>query len=480
MVLFEQERNQFFRPLTSKYRAVIVECLGLLYRRLYGIHADYGQSLSREQVLDVFVEALARAPVLETDAESALDQNVRFKNEREQANWILNLLLEYGWLAKQVDQATLQSSFPFTRAGRLFTQALVDVGATRVRTRHRNTRNTLNALEAFSSRGQVHDLLDAYEYSERIIADFTDVIAELEERKRELVQQIEASLLIEQATEQFFDFMEKRFQPDVSVRLSADSVEKHRDALHQVINRIRRKRKEFKRDAELALRELAPELVHGKESVLYFLLDTIESRMTNAADLMLPALRRALQGFTKRADIIIRQLSYLHSQKHSDVVAVCRQLNTLSEQQQSQRLQSAGQQLAGCRLQFVDPGQVKLQQRRKPLVVNTRVAEQAPLHKEERRQLLVQNAMDQAFVVQNDSLKSYLLDALGSSKSVHTGELAINSAHDLLAMAHAVEAVAQLNLQGEEHLEIEYVGQSADHPYFRQYDVFKIKRTEGE
>ena len=102
-MLFEADRSQFFRPLTSKYRAVVVECLRLLYQRLYSASADYGESLRRDQILEIFEEALARAPILESDED---EKDTRFKTEREQAGWILNLLLEHGWMEKQVDQAT--------------------------------------------------------------------------------------------------------------------------------------------------------------------------------------------------------------------------------------------------------------------------------------------------------------------------------------------------------------------------------------
>ena len=88
--------------------------------------------------------------------------------------------------------------------------------------------------------------LDAYEYSERIITDFTDVISELEERKRELVREVEAQQLAQQATDHFFDFMEKRFKPDIAVRLSADSVEKHREDINKTIGKIKRKKREEK------------------------------------------------------------------------------------------------------------------------------------------------------------------------------------------------------------------------------------------
>ena len=76
---------------------------------------------------------------------------------------MLNQLLEHGWLERQVDQATLQSTYAFSRVGRLFTQPMVETAGGRFRTRHRNTRNTRNALQSFLDQGEVYDLLDAFE-----------------------------------------------------------------------------------------------------------------------------------------------------------------------------------------------------------------------------------------------------------------------------------------------------------------------------
>ena len=66
---------------------------------------------------------------------------------------------------------------------------MVESAGGRFRTRHRNTRNTRNSLKSFLDRGEVYDLLDAYEYSERIVSAFSDVIAELDERRRRLVRE---------------------------------------------------------------------------------------------------------------------------------------------------------------------------------------------------------------------------------------------------------------------------------------------------
>src|SRR5690606_5618450 len=154
-MFFSDERLQFFRPLTRRCREQIVGCLRLLHGRLYSASADYGESLRREPALDIVSEALQRAPLLRGHE---ADQG-RFKRRRAPAGWTLNTLLPPGWLERQVDQVTFQSTYPFSRLGRLFTQSLSEAIAHSVRTRHRNTRNTLNALSAFADRGEVYDLL---------------------------------------------------------------------------------------------------------------------------------------------------------------------------------------------------------------------------------------------------------------------------------------------------------------------------------
>lgn len=471
-MFFNEQRHQFFKPLTTKYREQVVECLCLLHQRLYGATAEYGQSLVREQVIDIFEEALARAPLLEADGEE-IEQ--RFKTLREQANWILKLLLDYGWMEKQVDVAMLQTSYPLTRAGRLFALPLEEMDRRRVRTRHRNTRNTLNALEAFASRGEVHDLLDALEYSERIIADFTDVISELEERKRELVKEVESQMLVQQATDHFFDFMEKRFQPDLSIRLSADSVEKHRDRISQIIQKIRRKDATFKREAERRLRTMAPELIDSNQSVLWNILDTIDLRMRNASDIMLPALRSALQSFTKRADIIIRQLGYISASRDDYWLKACQFLAEQTPQDSEQRLQKAGIELAGVNVGMVDPGQIKLQQRRRTTIMDSTVKDMQALDPAAQKELMIQALLDQAFMINNDALKTYIYQALADGRQVSTRDLPVKDARDLLAMAYAIELGAVNNFSSDYEFIVKFSGKAPyENRYFESADEFLI------
>ena len=484
-MFFEESREHFFRPLVGKYRAHIMECLRELYKRLYSSSsADYGQALQRENLIEIFQEALVRAPELASGTLEGDDEG-RFHSTREQASWVLNQLLEHGWLEKQVDQANLQSTFAFTRYGRTFAEPFASESRMVAHTRHRNTRNVRNSLASFLERGDVYDLLDAYENSEHIISDFTDVISELEERKRDLVKEMEQHLLLEHASQAFFDFMENRFQPDVSVRLSADNVEKHRDHINQVISQIRKSKKRFKADAERRLRELLPELAKDGQSILWHLLDGIEMRLRNASEIMLPALRKSLQSFTKRADIIIRQMSYLASQQHNDVLAVCKVLADMPEEEQGKVLEQAGEWMSVPEVALVDPAQVRLTPPRQRHIAESALDEgTGEVDQEARKELFVQQVLDQAFFVNHQALKDYIQQHLPLGKKISSRDLPINSANDFLAVSHAISLGAPDHLSSEFTIRVDYdPNQDANHSdsiYFLKKDHFTFELVQKE
>jgi len=414
-------------------------------------------------------------------AQDENDLEQRFKNHREQANWVLKQLLDCGWIERQVDTATLQSHYPFSRLGRLFAQTLIESDSTQIRTRHRNTRNTLNSLEAFHAREEVYDLLDAYEYSERIISDFTDIISELESRKRQLVKEVESQQLAQKATDQFFDFMEKRFQPDISVRLSADSVEKHREEISKVITKIRRKKNEHKKTIELNLRRTVPGLYDHNNSYLMNILEAIEIRMAQAAETMLPALRSALHGFTKRADIIIRQLSYLNTQRDNNLLDVCRQLRNLSTESFENRLELAAGTMATFKLQLVEPEQIRLHERKTKLSVDSVIKEQTSIDRDAQKELMIQQLLDQAFFISNESLKSYVLNELKDNKRLSSKHLPTDTAEQLLAAAHIIEVGAINNLSTDLQFHVEFKQRvRSPSKYFQSYDEFTIELIEDK
>lgn len=474
-MLFANERQHFFRPLTGKYREQVVACLRALYARLYSSLADYSRVVGRDLVLEVFQEAITRTPVLD-DGED--DSVLPVRGEREQANWMLNLLLEHGWIELHVDEVTLTSTYSFSRIGRMFTQPMEEIAGGRFRTRHRNTRNTASALRSFLDKHEAYDLLDAYEYSERIVSDFSDVIAELEERKRQLIREVEAQQLMHRASEEFFDFMEKRFMPDLAVRFSEDSVVKYREELDGLLRSARAQRRETKANVERELRRLAPELVTQRRRSLYLtILDQIESRLHSAAEVMLPALRQSLHGFTRRADILLRQLSFSEASQHA-LLDAFDALSRLSEAEQDEHFAAAADALATLDVGFVDPEHLRLLNTQRKRVVNTRAEPFVRDDPQTRRKLFVQQALERAFAMNNRQLYDYLVRALAGGHEIRTGALPIRDARELLYAAHVVEIGAagwpDLGLKFEVH----GTGQQIKNEFFTTMDEFVVRVVE--
>ncbi len=471
-MLFVADRLHFFRPLTGKYREQVVACLRGLYARLYSSLADYSRVVQRELVLEVFQEAITQTPVLD-DSED--DKSLPVRNEREQAGWMLNLLLEYGWLEKHADEHTLTSTYSFSRIGRLFTQPMHELGGGRFRTRHRNTRNTLNALRSFLEKKQADDLLDAYEHSERIVADFTDDIAELEERKRELLRDVEAQQIVQRASDEFFDFMEKRFMPDLALRFSEDSVVKYRNELTDLLYRARRLRREVKTQAERELRRLAPSLASDKhQSLFLYILDQIDSRVHSAAEIMLPALRRSLEGFTRRADILLRQLNFSAASRH-ELLDCMRELAQLSDAEQDALLTRAGERMASLQVGFADPDALRLHSATRKRVVNNAVQAAVADDGQARRRLFIEQALERAFAVNNRQIYDYLVTALATGHEIRTGALPMRDARELLYAAHAIEIGSASWSNYEFRFEVLPTGRRIANDYFLAQDEFIVR-----
>ena len=139
-----------------------------------------------------------------------------------------------------------------------------------------------------------------------------------------------------------------------------------------------------------------PGLCHSDKSYLMHILDTIDQRMRNASEIMLPALRRSLHSFTRRADIIIRQISYMNSHNNSNLVEICKELSDIPESEYAERMNAAAELMATMNVQFVDPKQVRLNERKQKQWVDSSVHEQQNISQEALRDLMIQQLLDQA------------------------------------------------------------------------------------
>jgi hypothetical protein len=166
-------------------------------------------------------------------------------------------------------------------------------------------------------------------------------------------------------------------------------------------------------------------------------------------------LRKALQSFTQRADIIIRQMSFLSQQRNDDLVSMCQALAELPEDEQIVVMDVTAGLMETVSAGFVDPAHIKLTEEREKRIVNTSVNEPVLLDKEARKQLYVQQVVDKAFSINDNDTREYLIDVIGKGQRVSTRHLPIQTADDLLSAVHAIEMGSVNNLNTEYLFRIE-------------------------
>ena len=234
-LFFDAERTRFFRPLNSARRELVAACLRTLYERLHGPSADYAHNLNREDLKDLLMPEV-QAHQARLDSADQQDElgAVETDDPAQVASLIIRILVQDGWLEQFPDRQGLVTAFRFTRPGKLFAEAFWSLNRPS-RSRQRNMRSCRNALDAaLSERGDAHDLVDAYEYAEKVIEDLTEGIDDLQERVRQLM--VEASF--HSQWDSFVEFLQ-RFQRDYSKQLTVDSSTLHRGAIKQKLEQLR-------------------------------------------------------------------------------------------------------------------------------------------------------------------------------------------------------------------------------------------------
>jgi len=469
---FSGTRSQFFRPLHGKYREVVASCIAALYRRQFTSLTDYGQSLSRRQVLDSFTD------ITVNNTFHVVDDSEAFAAEpRKLATWVFSQLRDTGWIDERADAVSMTSTYGLSNVGRSFAQVFAADQQRSVRTYHRNTRNTKNTLKAFAQGLDIHDLLDACEYSERIVADFSDVITELEERRNLLIEQVKQGNAASLAADDFFDFLERRFEPDLSVRLSTDSVERYRDEIIDLIQSIRTLDRSARLQIERDLRALKLEGFSEEDIWYEQLLKMIEQSLRNACDIMLPAVREALTNSPWRADASIRQLASVPERIKFPSTDLVAKYGTLSKRKRAGISALIGERMNAINVARGDPGQIRPAKRRQRTQLVQETERGLKIERSAQFDIYLRQVLDNAFSMGASDLKDALLQ-MNLDSAAATDDLTVATPSQLLAVANVVAAGAGSGVEPAEY-ELVYADSQTSDEYFNRRDVFKISRREN-
>jgi len=434
---FTDNKKNFFRPLNSKYREIILGCLRALYHRLYSPEADFGYQVTREDMRDLFVQVIRETPVLADDGDDEIYQKAT--DDRAKANAIFQELLNCGWLEKYVDN--MSSTYRFSRAGKAFSETIAGFDTKGLKTRQRNVRNTKNALQAFLNKNDPFDLIDAVDYAKRVASDFADDIADLHERKQALMK--DAIQKAQFAIQDLLDYMDNHFSPDLAIRLSADSIVRHHNDIREIVEKIKKpwRLKKLKR-TEKTLKSLVSERKESSSDdtpIIYQLLDQIERYLESAERVKMSELRSALESYVGRTTLLIKQATAMMAGlKEEQLAKTLQTLSKSSPEQQNQQLSRIGQHLGTLSARLIAPNTVSLRKRERR-EVPAEIKEVSQPTPEERLQAALAEAEDNAFTISMDDIRQEILKQMGEQRTIRVSELKITNAATFLALSHAIE-----------------------------------------
>lgn len=440
-MFFESERQNFFRPLYGKRRELVVACLRCLYERLHGPSADYSQNLTRDVLKDLLAPTI-QGLINETAADSmAADDELSVLDEADDqqlSNALIRALLRDGWLETFGDRAGLITAYRFTRAGKLFAEALWSLDRLRVRSRQRNVRGCRNALEAARKNIDAYDLIDAYDYAEKIISDLSEGVDYFQELVRRLMSEVSSA-----PWDEFVDFLD-RFEKEFKKQLTADNVERHRQAIRDSLSRLRHLESNKFQAFESQLRDIAAwtDQERGETAIFDWLLDRIEDRVEVACTAKHPELIKAMNIYMRRAANIVQQALMLRGgqNRHAYSRAIGKAAS-LTGAAQSAFLESLGASLATSEVRLLDPAAFKLRsasQRRKALTITAL----PKVSRDARLRAAMLRAEASAFTLSNQDVADSIRAELRLSRQpLRLSSLPMQTATDVLQAMQMVEAV---------------------------------------
>lgn len=458
MKFFTPPRDQFFRPLTHDNRELCAFVLRALHERVHGANADYAEALTREVVLEVILRALAE-PVLRFQAFGA-ERPVTAEEERTYASELLRKLKEHGWLEDYRDPIDLRPTLKLSRAGKAFSETFSSLDDSRVKTRQRNMRSARKALAAFLTTCDADELLDAHEFASRVVQDLQDDV----EYFRHLIQSLTREALAQKvAWGEFNEFIEKRFSREYAVRLVADSAERHRGQIIEILDQVRALDGEIRALADGHLLQRAPWLeqeVQGRSPLLW-LADRIENMVEAACSLKLPMLRSEMNNYVRRFTSLLRQALSLDYGADSALGRTMAWLKEESAPEHDRLLDTLASRLATSEVRL--PGGLlrwTLRDREAAQV------DQAPLivDDESRLAAVLRRAEAEAFAFSDQDVLNGLLPYLEQGP-VSLDQLPVTTAADAVRVLHAVGAAR--SAEGRRLMRARKTADQVRNPYFQ-------------
>jgi hypothetical protein len=243
--------------------------------------------------------------------------------------------------------------------------------------------------------------------------------------------------------DEFLDFLD-RFEKDFKKQLTADNIERHRQAIRDAVQQLRQLSPERGAMVEAQLAEIAawanPEQLCA--SRLEWLLERIEDIVEAACTNKYPELIKAMNVYMRRATSIVQQALMMKSgqQRHAFARAIS-QVAALEGDAQSAMLERLGAAMSAAQVRVIDPASFKLRtlsQRHKALSVTAL----PKVTRDARLAAAMHSAEASAFALSNETVAEFIRQELNvHGRSLRLSALPVNGAADVLQAMQVVEAV---------------------------------------
>jgi len=470
-IFFHGSTEHFFRPLTWQDREACAAVLRALHERVHGPEADHAQSLTKDLLIEICLGVITMPAYREGSMPSV--QSVNAEAERAYALNLLRTLKEYGWIEDYKDPIDLQPVLKLTRAGKAFAETFAELDNTRHKTRQRNMRSARKALLAFLELRDEDELLDAHDYASRVVQDLQDDI----EYFRALMQSLTREALTQKlAWDDFNDFLERRFGKEMSVRLVADSVDRHRGQIIELLDQIRAWPEDQRARTDAALRQRAAWLepmVSGGRSPTLWLCERMEALIDAACELKLPMLRSEMHNYVRRFTSLLRQALSLDYGAESAMGLTLAGIKAADAQGKTDWLERLGRRLSTAEVRLLPAGSLRWTQRERQ-----QVDVEEPewrIRSDARLEAALRRAEAEAFVISEEGLLRQLGQV--SAVSLRLSDLAARRADEVLATLHAVGAARSMH--GRERWQVRKLGERFETTTFiaDDYELRRLPKT---
>jgi Family of unknown function (DUF5716) len=460
---FAGSRIDFYKPLTGKYRGVVEFVLVQLYEAFFGQRYTYAHSMDRDEIRNIVLDGLQRVALMDREGE----EQDPVRSDLLVASEIIRDLVRHDFLTEYLDTESMRSRIRFTLHGRNQAKFFADSGKPELKMPQRNVRNCRASLMAYVQTGDPADLISAADFARRIVHDF----AEAEEHILEEQRRIISGASKEYAVKGYFDYMEKRFIPDHSIRASKDSVTRFHDQIQSMLSQLWTKPAEDLGAMERAAREARPDLIQGSEPVVLSLLNEIRDHLAEAMNHRMPRLLAAAGDFGSRASFVAMQASIVSGLGGMSALSqLGERLKLMTEQGQDQMLEAMLWDVIPPQIMLVDESLIRVRKGVERTSIPTSQDIQLET-REERLEATIRRALDVEFGISIEDIRDQMLERVaGMKRSVRLSELPLEGYEDLLFLTHAVEASCASEAKGK-MLEPESLGTRVQRPCIEFEDM---------